>query len=138
MENKIENVPQVALGEAKKNHFGAGCVLITNPVEVGDCWQGSELVLEPDFLLSPQALGRASVWGQGSLMYLLSTFSCEWKASTGTDENSRPPKYRLMLGNIGDDCLAEEVVGGAEPQSQLTSYSLNSVSSLGEIGSMMS
>lgn len=111
----------VPFAEFKKVFKEGDKVLITNPVEVGDCWQGSELVLEPDFLLSPQALGRASVWGQGSLMYLLSTFSREWKNSTGADENSRPPKYRLMLGNMGDDCLAEEVVGGTEPQAQLTS-----------------
>ena len=110
----------VPFAEFKKVFKEGDKVLITNPVEVGDCWQGSELVLEPDFLLSPQALGRASVWGQGSLMYLLSTFSREWKNSTGADENSRPPKYRLMLGNMGDDCLAEEVAGGTEPQPQLT------------------
>ncbi len=110
----------VPFAEFKKVFKEGDKVLITNPVEVGDSWQGSELVLEPDFLLSPQALGRASVWGQGSLMYLLSTFSREWKVSTGVDENSRPPKYRLMLGNMGDDCLAEEVAGGAEPQAQLT------------------
>ncbi|MBQ3288046.1 MAG: protein kinase [Kiritimatiellae bacterium] len=111
----------VRFAEFKKVFREGDRVLITNPVEVGDCWQGSELVLEPDFLLSPQALGRASVWGQGSLMYLLSAFSREWKTSAGADENSRPSKYRLLLGNMGDDCLAEEVVGGDEPQTQLAS-----------------
>ena len=106
--------------EFKKVFKEGDKVLITNPIESGETWQGSELVLEPDFLLSPQALGRASVWGQGALMYLLSAFAREWKAATGTGEDSRPPKYRLMLGNMGDDCLAEEVAGGSEPQASLT------------------
>ena len=106
--------------EFKKTFKPGDKVLITNPVENGDTWSGSELVLEPDFLLSPQALGRAHIWGMGSLMYLLSTFSREWKNATGTDENSKPPKYRLMLGNLGDECLAEEVAGGLEPQALVT------------------
>lgn len=116
----------VPFAEFKKVFKEGDKVLMTNPIESGETWQGSELVLEPDFLLSPQALGRASVWGQGSLMYLLSAFAREWKARTGADEDSRspknspPPKYRLMLGNMVDDCLAEEVAGGAEPQSSLT------------------
>ena len=110
----------VPFAEFKKVFKEGDKVLITNPVESGETWQGSELVLEPDFLLSPQALGRASVWGQGSLMYLLSAFAREWKAATGTGEDSHPPKYRLMLGNMGDDCLAEEVAGGSEPQASLT------------------
>ncbi len=109
----------VPFSEFKKVFKEGDKVLITNPVESGETWQGSELVLEPDFLLSPQALGRASVWGQGSLMYLLSAFARDWKTSTG-GEDSKPPKYRLMLGNMGDDCLAEEVAGGSEPQHLLT------------------
>lgn len=110
----------VSFSEFKKIFRRGDKVLLTNPIEVGDCWQGSELVLEPDFLFSPQTLGRASVWGQGSLMYLLSTFSRDWKSLTDADGNSHPPKYRIMLGNMGDDCLAEEVAGGSEPQNRLT------------------
>ncbi len=115
----------VPFAEFKKVFKEGDKVLITNPIESGETWQGSELVLEPDFLLSPQALGRASVWGQGALMYLLSAFARDWKATTdpgatGSGEDERPPKYRLMLGNMGDDCLAEEVAGGSEPQPRLT------------------
>ena len=110
----------VPFAEFKKVFKEGDKVLITNPIESAETWQGSELVLEPDFLLSPQALGRASVWGQGSLMYLLSAFAREWKTTTGTGEDVHPPKYRLMLGNMGDDCLAEEVAGGSEPQPSLT------------------
>ena len=116
----------VPFAEFKRVFNPGDKVLITNPIITGDTWQGSELVLEPDFLLSPQALGRAHVWGQGSLMYLLSTFSREWKAASGADENSKPPKYRLMLGNLGDDCLAEEVAGGNEPQAALSQQFIQS------------
>lgn len=116
----------VPFAEFKKVFREGDKVLITNPIESGETWQGSELVLEPDFLLSPQALGRASVWGQGSLMYLLSAFAREWKTATGPGEDSHPPKYRLMLGNMGDDCLAEEVAGGSEPQPSLTAQFVES------------
>ncbi|MCR5414098.1 MAG: protein kinase [Kiritimatiellae bacterium] len=110
----------VPFAEFRKVFRPGDKILITNPIESGDCWQGSEIVLEPDFLLSPQALGRAHVWGQGSLMYLLSMFGREWRVTSGPHGDSKPPKYRLMLGNLADDCLAEEIAGGGEPQEELT------------------
>lgn len=110
----------VPFAEFKRVFSPGDKVLITTPIVVGDTWQGSELVLEPDFLLSPQALGRAHVWGRGSLMYLLSTFSRDWKSTLKMDGNAKRPKYHMMLGNFADDCLAEEVAGGNEPQEILS------------------
>lgn len=93
-----------------KKTFRAGDkVLVANPIEIRGVWRGSGIVLEPDFLFSPQALGRASVWNRGSLMFLLNVFSGD------------RPKSTMMLGNMGDECLAEEVAGGERSMNELTS-----------------
>ncbi len=95
-------------------------VCAVTPMRDEEAWKASEIVLEPDYLLSPQAIGRASVFAKPELYF--------WLDAIRDDPDK---KYRvlgndginmgghILLGNFANVCLAERCAGGSKPEREL-------------------
>lgn len=77
-------------------------VCAVTPVKDGEAWKASEIVLEPDYLVSPKALGNASVFGKPEFYFWLSALK---------DDDSLLV-YQLR-GDFANACLAERAASGA-------------------------
>ena len=90
-------------------------VCAVTPTKIGDVWKASEIVLEPDYLISPQSIGRASVYGNAELYFWLNAIKDD------PEEGGRIPGSdgitmdgHILLGNYANACLAEYVVQGTK------------------------
>lgn len=88
-------------------------VCAVTPFIDGDVWKASEIVLEPDYLISPQSIGRASVFGNTGLYFWLNAISDDVKSGervAGTDGITLDG--HILLGNYANACLAEYAANG--------------------------
>ncbi|MBR4170079.1 MAG: AAA family ATPase [Kiritimatiellae bacterium] len=90
------------------------------PTRNGDVWKASEIVLEPDYLLSPQAIGSASVYGNTGLYFWLNAIR------DNPDDKYKSPgedgitmNGHILLGNFANACLAERCAGGDRTEGDL-------------------
>lgn len=95
-------------------------VCAVTPTRDGNAWKASEITLEPDYLLSPQSIGRASVYAKPELYFWLDAI-----------KDDPADKYRvpgvdgitmdghIMLGNFANACLAERCAGGGKTERDL-------------------
>jgi hypothetical protein len=76
--------------------------------------RASEIVLEPDYLISPQSLGRASLWKRGEIFYWLDKIKDVPEEKYRASGRLKKIDYR-MLGDFANACLAEIAAdGGAD------------------------
>lgn len=88
-------------------------VCLVTPIEDGDFLRASEIVLEPDYLISPQRLGGAFAFARPEVYFWLSLFEDEAKKSKkrpGRDPMTMD-QYQLR-GDFANACLAEYCAGG--------------------------
>lgn len=95
-------------------------VCAVNPNYEGDAWKASEIVLEPDYLLSPQAIGNASVYGNSGLYFWLNAIrdNPDDKYKSPGEDGITMNGY-LLLGNFANACLAERCAGGGRTERDL-------------------
>ena len=95
-------------------------VCAVTPTRVGEIWEASEIVLEPDYLLSPQAIGRASVYNKPALYYWLNAIRDEpgdkYRVAGNDGINMQS---HILLGNFANECLAEHCAGGGRVNQEL-------------------
>ena len=95
-------------------------VCAITPIRDGEAWKASEIVLEPDYLLSPQSIGRASVYANPGLYFWLDVVKDDPKDKyriPGTDGINMGG--HLLLGNFANACLAERCAGGTKTERDL-------------------
>lgn len=102
--------------------LAAGMVVCAvTPVLDGEgVWKASEIVLEPDYLLSPQAIGRASEYANGGLHFWLSAIQddpSEKYRVAGNDGITM--QGHVALGNFANTCLAERAAQGTMSGNEL-------------------
>ena len=95
-------------------------VCAVTPIRDGEAWKASEIVVEPDYLLSPQQIGRASVYAKPELYFWLDAI-----------KDDPVDKYRvpgsdgitmgghILLGNFANACLAERCAGGTRSEREI-------------------
>lgn len=88
-------------------------VCAITPIRDGEAWKASEIVLEPDYLLSPQSIGRASVYAKPELYFWLDAIKDDPmdKYRVPGSDGINMGGY-LLLGNFANACLAERCAGG--------------------------
>ncbi len=103
-------------------------VCAVTPTRDGDAWKASEIVLEPDYLLSPQSIGKVSVYARRNRHFRLRPGMYFWLDSIRDDPDV---KYRvpgndginmgghILLGNFANACLAERCAGGNRTERNL-------------------
>lgn len=74
-------------------------VCLVTPIKDGECYKTSEIVLEPDYLVSPQKMGSVIGYAHPAVYFWLSLF--EDKAA-----QSRKMEQYTIRGNFSNDCLA--------------------------------
>ncbi|MBQ7190457.1 MAG: AAA family ATPase [Kiritimatiellae bacterium] len=95
-------------------------VCALTPKRDGDVWEASEIVLEPDYLLSPKSIGGASVYARPELHFWLNAIQDD------PDDKYRKPGSdditmdgHILLGNFANACLAERCARGGKTERDL-------------------
>ena len=88
-------------------------VCAVTPFKEDSVWKASEIVLEPDYLISPQSMGRASIYSNAELYFWLNAIKDD------PEDGSRIPGQdgitmngHILLGNYANACLAEYAARG--------------------------
>lgn len=93
-------------------HRGDKVCLVT-PVADGECLRASEIVLEPDYLISPHKLGIAFSFARPEVYFWLSLFEDEAKKTTKRVGRGAMTMAQFQLrGDFANTCLAEHSMGG--------------------------
>lgn len=88
-------------------------VCLVTPFEDGGLLRVSEIVLEPDYLISPQKLGGTLVYGKPEVYFWLSLFEDEAKNAKKIPSTNDPltmEQYQLR-GAFANSCLADYCMG---------------------------
>lgn len=95
-------------------------VCAITPTLDGEAWKASEIVLEPDYLLSPQSIGKASVYAKPELYFWLNAIKDDPKDRYRIPGNDGINMGgHLLLGNFANACLAERCAGGIKTERDL-------------------
>ncbi len=87
-------------------------VCLVTPVAEGDCLRASEIVLEPDYLVSPQKLGSALDFSRPEVYFWLSLFEDEVKRARSVPGGGPLTLAQCLLrGNFANLCLADYCSG---------------------------
>ena len=100
------------------------------PVERGEVWGCSALVLEPDFLLSPQQIGKASVFRKGAIYYWLDMIRDDGERLYRPVSGKSPLTLLdyILLGNFSNECLAGYAAGDPrEPLQRIRSFTAENI-----------
>lgn len=88
-------------------------VCLVTPIKDGEFLRASEIVLEPDYLISPQRLGGAYAFASPDVYFWLSLFEDEAKKSkTRPGKDSMTMDQYQLRGDFANACLAEHSAGG--------------------------
>ena len=91
-------------------------VCLVTPIEDGEYLRASEIVLEPDYLISPQKLGGAYTYGKPEVYFWLSLFEDGAKKSKKIPSRSDPltmEQYQLR-GEFVNSSLADYCMGAVK------------------------
>lgn len=93
-------------------HRGDKVCLVT-PIKDGEVFRASEIVLEPDYLISPHKLGVAFAFARPDVYFWLSLFEDEAKkAKKRVGKGSMTMNQAQLRGDFANACLAEHSAGG--------------------------
>jgi hypothetical protein len=85
---------------------------LVTPMEVNGCLKASEIVLEPDYLISPQRIGGAFDFAKPEVYFWLSLFEDEAKKLRRVPGNGPLTMEQFQLrGDFANACLADYSAG---------------------------
>ncbi len=96
--------------------FGVGDrVCLVTPIIDSNLVRASEIVLEPDYLISPQKLGTALPYARPELYYWLSLFEDAAQKAVKTPGNGTLTMLQHVLrGDFANRCLADYCAGSSQ------------------------